>query len=100
MECIDHMHVVGPASSFLGWTKKTEEACSVSGDAYNLFVVIEIAMQVGLTQHIHTSFMVSGEESRRKKRVMIARVMSNDDVLFHWNNLAIIRGNGATWAHH
>ena len=46
-------------------------------------------MQVGLTQHIHTSFMVSGEESRRKKRVMIARVMSNDDVLFHWNNLAI-----------
>ena len=68
-------------------------------------MVIEIAMQVGLTQHIHTSFMVSGEESRRKKRVMIARVMSNDDVLFHWNNLAIdiravIRGNGATWAHH
>ena len=35
---------------------------------YNIFVVIEIAMQVGLTQHIHTSFMVSGEESRRKKR--------------------------------
>ena len=61
-------------------------------------------MQVGLTQHIHTSFMVSGEESRRKKRVMIAGVMSNDDVLFHWNNLAIdiraiIRGN-ATWAYH
>ena len=46
-------------------------------------------MQVGLTQHIHTSFMVSGEESRRKKRVIIAGVMSNDDVLFHWNNLAI-----------
>ena len=21
VECIDHMHVVGPASSFLGWTK-------------------------------------------------------------------------------
>ena len=43
------------------------------------------------------------EESRRKKRVMIAGVMSNDDVLFHWNNLAIdiraiIRGNGDTWA--
>ena len=75
----------------------------------HLFVAIEIiAMQVGLTQHIHTSFMVSGEESRRKKRVMIAGVMSNDDVLIHWNNLAIdiraiIRGNGATcmqWAYH
>ena len=37
-------------------------------------------MQVGRSPSI---FIQAGEESRRKKRVMIAGVMSNDDVLFH-----------------
>ena len=55
----------------------------------NLFAAIEIAMQVGLTSHIKVSYQLSAEESKKRKKEIIEGVMGNDDVLFHWNNLAV-----------
>jgi hypothetical protein len=56
---------------------------------YSLFVAIEIAMQVGLTKHIQGSYQLSADESKKRKKEIIDGVMENDDVSFHWNNLAI-----------
>ena len=95
VECIDSMHVAGEASSFLDYTREWVNKVNrgglfyVSDCAYNLFVAIEIAMQVELTNHIHSSYKLSADESRKKKKEIIDGVMGNDDILFHWNTLAI-----------
>jgi hypothetical protein len=95
VECLDSMRVVGLAASFLDYTREWVDKVNrgglfyVSDGAYNLFVAIEIAMQVRLTQHVKSSYMLSGDESRKRKKVIVEEVISNDDVLFHWNNLAV-----------
>ena len=95
VECIDSMHVAGQASSFLDYTREWVDKVNrgglfyVSDYAYNLFAAIEIAMQVGLTSHIQVSYQLSAEESKKRKKEIIEGVMGNDDVLFHWNNLAV-----------
>ena len=95
VECIDSMHVEGPASSFLDYTRLWIDKVNrgglfyVSDNAYNLFVAIEIAMQVSLTKHIKCSYKLSAEESRSKKKIIVDSVIRNDDVLFHWYIIAI-----------
>lgn len=95
VECIDSMHVVGPASSFLDYTREWVDKINrgglfyVSDSAYNLFVAIEVAMQVGLTNHIHSSYNLSAAEARARKKLIVDAVMSNDDVLFYWYVLAV-----------
>jgi len=95
VECIDSMHVAGPTSSFLDYTRECVSKVNrgglfyVSDNAYNLFVALEIAMQVSLTNHIHSSYKLSAEESRARKNSIVDSVVSNDDVLFHWYILAI-----------
>ena len=95
VECIDSMHVVGPASSFLDYTREWIDKVNrgglfyVSNNAYNLFVAMEIAMQVSLTKHIKSSYQLSAEESRSKKKLIVESVLNNDDVLFHWYIVAL-----------
>lgn len=95
VECIDTMHVTGPASSLLDYTREWVDKVNrgglfyVSDNAYSLFVAIEITMQVSLTEHIHSSYKLSATESRAKKDSIIAAVMSSEDVLFHWYILAV-----------
>lgn len=75
VECIDSMHVVGPASSFLDYTREWVDKVNrgglfyVSDNAYNLFVAMEIAMQVSLTKHIKSSYKLSSAESRSRKKM-------------------------------
>lgn len=60
VECIDAMHVVGPDTSFLDYTREWVEKLNrgglfcVSDTVYNLFIAIEIAMQVVLTNTFTT----------------------------------------------
>lgn len=83
VECIDSMHVVGPASSFLDYTREWVDKVNrgglfyISDDAYNLFVAIEIAMQVNLTNHIKTSYKMSAAESKSRKAAIVDAVLSN-----------------------
>ena len=62
VECIDSMHVVGPASSFLDYTREWIDKVNrgslfyVSDNAYNRFVAMEIAMQVSLIKHIKSNY--------------------------------------------
>ena len=92
LKCIDSMYVSGPTSSLLDYTREWVDKVNRGGfiyvgdNAYNLFVAIEIAMQVALTNHIHSSYKL---ESRAKKEVIVDTVVTNEEVLFHWFILAI-----------
>lgn len=95
LECIDSMRVDGPTASLLQYTRVWVEKVNrgglfdVSDNAYNLFVAIEIAMQVTLTNHIHSSYKLSAVESRARKELIVDTVVSDENVLFYWFILAI-----------
>ena len=95
VECIDSMHMSGPSSSLLQYTREWVDRINrgglfyVSDSAYNFFVATEMALQVVLMNHIHTSYKLSAAESRAKKAAIVDDTVHNEDVLFHYHILAV-----------
>ena len=88
IECIDSMQVTGPSSSCLDYTREWVDKVNrgglfyVSDDAYNLFVTIEVAMQVVLTKHVKSSYKLSAEESKPKKENIISTILKDEDISY------------------
>ena len=95
VECIDHMHAVGPISSFLEYTREWIDRVNRGGIfdtsdvAHYLFVAIEVAMRDRLTSHLQSSFSLAATDSQSGKEAIIDHVLSDCDVQFHWCILSV-----------
>lgn len=87
----DKMHVDGPATSSLDytrdWVKRVDRGglFDVSNETYLLFYWIEDVMRDVLTSHISNSTLLPSEGSEEIKKMIIEAVVFNRDIQFRWS---------------
>ncbi len=90
VECLSHMAIAGPESSFLEYTREWMKIVNrgglfeVNDGAYHLFVSIELALCDKLKEHLQKCATAMSDLSDGKSS-LIESVATDSDVQFHWS---------------
>ena len=85
VDCLSEMAVAGEDSSFLAYTSEWTKAINRGGlfevgdDTYLFFQTMEVQVKALLQAHVPGGTVPEGE--------LVKSVYSNEDVLFHWDQL-------------